>query len=72
MTTIFNRAARASLASYRRAAALARLRAAFSMDTGEFPGVEIFASQAWAYRLHVMEVTQNLSALQAHRSTDLK
>ena len=66
MTTILNRAKRASLASNRHSEAKARLRIALSMDTRELPGIELLSSQARRYRPHVVEVTQDLSVLQAH------
>ncbi|SDR61177.1 hypothetical protein [Paraburkholderia tuberum] len=72
MATILKHAVHASLASHRRSAATARLRVALSMDTGEFPDVEMLASQARAYRPHVVEATQDLSVLQAHYSRDAK
>ncbi|WP_157055868.1 hypothetical protein [Candidatus Burkholderia verschuerenii] len=68
MTKISQRAKRASLASHRRSAAMARLRMALSMDTGELPGIASIASPARRYRPHVIEVTQDLSVLQAHYS----
>ncbi len=66
MTTILQRAKHASRASHRRSAGMARLRMALSMDTGELPGIAGVASRARRYRPHVVELTQDLSVLQAH------
>lgn len=68
MGTILKQAKRAAQASNRRAAARARLRVALSMQTDALPGDEAlaaFATQARRYRPHVVEVTQDLRALQA-------
>ncbi|MBN3744792.1 hypothetical protein G3N96_04990 [Burkholderia sp. Se-20373] len=70
MPTILKRVKRASLASHRRSAAIARLRMAFSMDTMEMklPGIESLAELAQSYRPHVEVVRQDLEVLQTHYS----
>lgn len=73
MTTILKQVKRASLASHRRAAAIARLRVALStaaMETRQTPGLEALASLAQSYRLHIVHATQDLSVLEAHHSMD--
>ncbi|MDM8356562.1 hypothetical protein [Pandoraea communis] len=72
MSTILKGAKRASLASRRHLMAVTRLRMALSFAKDELPILTGFASLAPPHRPRTVEVTQELSALQAAYSNQSK